>query len=133
MQFGFCQPNVANLTAEFNLGVRRKHLSREAGREIRARIEAGERAVEIARSMGLPERQVYDRKYKLRQQRQLELPQSRPDPKYDLAQQMWAEGKKIREIAAAYDFTPRRMGGVIEHYRKVFLLFPKRRKYKRRK
>ncbi len=126
MKVGRVQAHAENLTAEYNLNVLNKWMSVELKERIKRLLEEGMKPGEIARQMGIPVKRVGSRAYKLREQRKLELPQYRPDPKFDQAQEMWAEGVPVNEIAEVYGYNRRRMNGVIERYRKAFGLFPRR-------
>lgn len=131
MKYGRVQTDLldtADLSAEHNLGVYRKRFTQEQKDVIDARLREGEKPTVIAREMSLPPQWIYRRVGDLRKQGRLEMPLSKPKEKYRLAEEMWAEGAKVRVIAEAYGYTLRRMNGVIEHYRKQFGLFPKRRR-----
>lgn len=120
-----------NLTAECNLGVNYRHLSKEATAEITRRLDEGERSIDIGRSMGIPVKRIATLVWHQRQRRQRSY-DGGPKEKFDKARQMWAEGYGVQEIAREYSYTRRRMNGVIEWYRKTFGLFPRRRPgYKR--
>lgn len=118
--------NNDNWTAYHALRIYEARLSDETREEITRRVDEGEQQTDIARSMGLPIRRVSDLMYHQRQARQRELPQSIPDPKFDVARHMWEDGKTMKEIATAYRYSFMRMKGVIQHYRKRFGWFPNR-------
>lgn len=126
MKAAWVKPDAANLTAEYALKVYRRRFSKEQLECIDARLIAGESPTRLAREACLPELWFHNRKEQLRKQRRLELPQFRPHPRFDRAQEMWRDGLKIREIAAYYRTTLRNMAGVIEYYRAQFGLFPRR-------
>ncbi len=119
--------DLDNLTAHRHLGVYNKRLTPEQNAEIESML--GERPhTEIARIMGIPVKRISDYMYHQREQRQKELPQSRPKEKYEFAQDLWNDGKTIQEIADAYEYSFKRMCGVIDHYRKKFGWFARRNK-----
>lgn len=100
-------------------------LSEEQRQEIRQML--GTRTLrEIASQMGLPLSRINAFLYQQRNQRQMELPQHRPNPVYERAAHLWAEGWTIKEIAQDYGYRADRMAGIIERYRKHFGWFPKR-------
>lgn len=125
MKFGRCAPDAENLTAEHALGVYGRRFSIDQTDAVLARLES-ERLVDIARSMVVPDRWITDLVYRRRQRGQMVVPKSEPKDDFLLASDMWAAGAKIREIAAAYGYTLKRMCGVIEHYRRKFGWFPRR-------
>lgn len=133
MIYGWVFPDKGsqNLTARYALRVYIHRLTPQQKEEITHRLDGGEVGKHIARSMGIPTRWVYDLTFQRRRSRQLDMPQSRPDDKFLLMAEMWAEGKTYSEIAAAYGYTQKRVEGVIQHYRKMFGWFPMRRPRKR--
>jgi hypothetical protein len=124
--YGWFQPDVNDLTAETAIGVYAAPMTQDQKDEIKLRSKEGESGVEIASRMGLPVRKIYSRKYHLRSQRQMELPQSQPKEKFELANKMWLDGKTMKQIAEVYGYTLKRLEGVIVWYRKRFGWFPKR-------
>jgi len=130
-KFGRVKPKTSDLTAHHNLGVRNRFMSSELKKKILEMIEENVPGHEIARILGIPQRKIYDRCMHLRMQRKLTIKIYEPDPQYDVAQQMWEEGKTSKEIAEYYKCDEKKITGVIERYRKSFGLFPS--KYKREK
>lgn len=127
MKIGRVKPDVGNLTAQHGLGVKHSRMSPELKAAIKELVEEGYQQTSIARYLGIPDRWVGTRVYHLRAQRQMELPNYQPDPKYDLAQEMWRDGYTVTKIAKQYGYSVRKMNGVIERYRASFRLFPNRR------
>ncbi len=125
---GRLQPDAANLTAEFGLGVASIWYDREKRSEVDALIDEERGPTEIARITSVPVHVVTRRIYTRRQNRTLNLPQSRPDPKYNHAHWLWNCGKTIKEIAEECGYGFKQTCGIIDWYRKTFGWFARRNK-----